>query len=361
MSGYYPGICFKMWKVALLMALFTALLLLAAPGTAGAGEAALPIPDENLEAAIRAELGKPEGGLTREDLEGMTSLDASWRGIGDLSGLEQAVNLEALNLWGNQVEDLSPLAGLQGLAWLDLEGNGARDIAPLAGLGNLRFLYLGNNRVGDPAPLGELGDLRWLELWGNGLGDISALAGLVSLEHLYLWDNRIEDLTPLGGLENLQYLVIWGNRVQDISPLRRLAGLQHLDIQNNLLDLREGSRARQDLDHILQNDIFVSYRVQQVKAWPAREGVAIHKSWTVKFSRPVDPGTVNDQGIYVLDSHGRRVNVRVSPGAGGDTALVEVVGNYWPGQGYTLHVSLDLRSTEGYRLLQHTYMDFSIQ
>ena len=46
-------------------------------------------PDKNLEAAVRAELNKPDGSLTRGDFKSLEELDAERRGISDLTGLER--------------------------------------------------------------------------------------------------------------------------------------------------------------------------------------------------------------------------------------------------------------------------------
>ncbi len=54
------------------------------------------IPDLNLEAAIREAIGKSEGSIFASDLEGLTTLDASKRGITDLAGLERCTNLTVL-------------------------------------------------------------------------------------------------------------------------------------------------------------------------------------------------------------------------------------------------------------------------
>ena len=45
-------------------------------------------PDKNLEAAVREALEKPDGPLTRGDLESLEELNAERRGISDLTGLE---------------------------------------------------------------------------------------------------------------------------------------------------------------------------------------------------------------------------------------------------------------------------------
>lgn len=106
-----------------------------------------------LEAAVRAELGIPFGFLTRDQLKDLYSLDASGRGITDLTGLEFAINLINLNLDTNEVSDLLPLANLVNLQTINLDSNLFFDLTPLAGLLNLTTLSLFDNQVADLQPL----------------------------------------------------------------------------------------------------------------------------------------------------------------------------------------------------------------
>jgi len=62
-------------------------------------------PDKSLEAVVREALGKPDGRLTRADLESLEELEAYDRGIEDLTGLGGCVNLDLtpLNNSGDEV------------------------------------------------------------------------------------------------------------------------------------------------------------------------------------------------------------------------------------------------------------------
>lgn len=111
-------------------------------------ETVVTFPDAGLEAAVREALDKPIGDITAADMATITGLNASERGITSLEGLEYAVNLILLGLWGNQVADLTPLAGLTNLTWLDLDGNQVTDLTPLVantGLDVGDELWLYNN------------------------------------------------------------------------------------------------------------------------------------------------------------------------------------------------------------------------
>jgi len=88
------------------------------------------LPDENLARMIRNALAKrPEETINEADLESLTELVAIAEGIADLTGLEYAVNLTHLDLYGNEITDISVLAEIPNLTRIDLEGN-PLDLSP---------------------------------------------------------------------------------------------------------------------------------------------------------------------------------------------------------------------------------------
>ena len=154
--------------------------------------------DPNLRTEIEKGLGKTLGSpITIDDMATLTSLEARFDDIKDLTGLEFATNLTSLNLYYNDIKDLSPLAGLTNLTSLSLRHNDITDISSLSGLTNLTSLNLEDNDLTDLSPLAGLTNLTWLNLWDNRIWDISALEDLTNLESLFLGKNLILDLSPL--------------------------------------------------------------------------------------------------------------------------------------------------------------------
>ena len=192
------------------------------------------IPDPNLRAAIEEQLGKAQGTpITQAEMQTLTQLDARKRGIQDLIGIEFAMNLEDLYLFGNEISDISPLAQLSELRYLYLSENEISDISPLAQLSELRDLGLGTNQVSDFSPLAELKQLWGLNIGESQISDISPLAGLNKLTHLYLYDNQISDISPLAGLNKLTWVGLSDNQISDISPLVALKQLGGLNLADN--------------------------------------------------------------------------------------------------------------------------------
>ncbi|MBM3133208.1 MAG: hypothetical protein FJZ95_09305, partial [Chloroflexi bacterium] len=176
--------------------------------TACKGSEIVVFPDRMLDMLIRARINKPSGNICQDDLAAITSFQANFQKISDLSGMEYCVQLKYLrlrlseitdvsplsgittlhtiDLFGNQIRDIGPLSELENLSVCDLSVNGFSDITSLASLTNLTELSLSENPITDIGALRNLGQLELIELSGTGISDISALAELPSLKKVYL-------------------------------------------------------------------------------------------------------------------------------------------------------------------------------
>ena len=262
------------------------------------------IPDAELDLMVRIHGLAPQYSPYRSPLKPITThamldlktLNASNRGITDLTGLEHAHNLQSLNLGSeyiqgqgavnrNAISDFSPLKGLTQLQLLDLDSivifdaarvsillelpslrhlylsstsisdvstlaeltqligltlgnNPISDVSPLAGLTQLRRLDLSNTRITDVSALTELVHLTELDLRSTPLTDVSSLAALTQLKALYLFNTSISDVSALSGLTELTALGISGTTISDISPISALTQLTYLAlIYNSITDV----------------------------------------------------------------------------------------------------------------------------
>ncbi|MFP4432234.1 MAG: leucine-rich repeat domain-containing protein [Spirochaetaceae bacterium] len=233
-----------------------------------------PFVDEGLEAAVREQLGFRGSYLPVGELETLTELDASQRGIESLEGIEHLPNLRRLNFGGNRIDDFRPLTALAQLQSLDLSDNyisdiedvhldalavleelselslrnnrdsahpeepsnfeRIADISPIARLSGLEILDLRNNHIEELEPLEELEALRYVDLRGNRLTEdaVGVLGSLRRLEHLNLRDNDLREISALASLERLEYLNLHSNsRIESVVPLAGLSGLRTLIAQ----------------------------------------------------------------------------------------------------------------------------------
>lgn len=83
----------------------------------------ITIADSALRSVIRDLLEKPSGAITQADMESIIFLDASGRGVENLSGLQFATNLVDLRLQNNFISDLQPIENLSGLLRLRVQNN----------------------------------------------------------------------------------------------------------------------------------------------------------------------------------------------------------------------------------------------
>lgn len=209
------------------------------------------IPDDALRKAINEELGKDESySPTKNDLEGLTEIGASVKGIQDLTGLEYATNLVKINLFNNNINDIRALSDLTGLEELNLRANEISDITILSNLTKLETLHIGENDISDISALENLTNLSILYAFTNKLSDISVLQNLEKLTQLYLNRNQISDLSPLQDLSNLRTNSYDDQSIQ-LDKVKILSTTSTLEIDNPLkgingmifdhVDIEEGS------------------------------------------------------------------------------------------------------------------------
>ena len=220
--------------------------------------------------------------LSKDEMQQIKDIYISDVNIIDLTGLGDAINLERLDINGNNKNiDLTPLENLTNLEVLNLANYDITDISILKNLTNLKrigivnayklsdisvvkeltaleslqFVYcnvqdisavknltnletlsLSGNRVTNIDVLKNLTNLTSLYLPETGITDISVLANLTELWNLSLFSNKIKDISALENLTNLKYLLLNDNEITDIKALKNLSQLIHLDISYNYIE-----------------------------------------------------------------------------------------------------------------------------
>nr|WP_010133609.1 leucine-rich repeat domain-containing protein [Microbulbifer agarilyticus] len=152
-----------------------------------------------------------------------TSLDCSYRGITDVTGLSQLTALQELWIHGSELTNYAELANLSSLTDLYVADVSGFDYSVIAALDNLRGLGLqrvglGNDDLDTVSSYTFFANLETLYLSSNDIGDLSPLGSATSLRILSLTDNPVSDLSPLEGAP-LQYLGLFFTQVSDLTPL----------------------------------------------------------------------------------------------------------------------------------------------
>ncbi len=115
--------------------------------------------DENnvkIEAAIRQEINKPDGKLTKSDLESVLKLSFEDQRLTSVAGLERHTNLKVLYLYKNGLTNVAGLENFTNLEILGLEDTQLVNIDGLMKLTNLRRLNLVDNNQLSEAQVDEL-------------------------------------------------------------------------------------------------------------------------------------------------------------------------------------------------------------
>ncbi len=88
--------------------------------------------------------------------------------------------------------------------------------------------------------------------------------------------------------------------------------------------------------------------------------VAKTKIWTVKFNHTVDPDTVNDSNIYVLNSRQQKVAVNLSVGGDGRSVLVGLGGESSLSGDYSLYITTGVRPVYGTGLQKGVVLRYTV-
>lgn len=147
-----------------------------------------------IEEAVRVMLGKPEGALTKKDLQKVTQIfivgdeiytsieereaardrwfaEGERRGtISSLKDLEQMSGLEMITVFGEQIQDISPLRNLSAIRELELGRNSISDLSALEGKERLEFIGFLDNPLTDISVLSSCPTLNSMDLRGAGAG-----------------------------------------------------------------------------------------------------------------------------------------------------------------------------------------------
>ena len=141
------------------------------------------MPDANLRAAVREDLGLAANAeLTQAKMVDLINLHETKAEISNITGIEHATNLQTFVLWGNSFGDLTPLTNLTALTEIRIgDCRNISDVTPLRNLTNLTKLGLQGNNISDVSALSGLVNLTWIRLARNPVTDFSSLSGLTSI------------------------------------------------------------------------------------------------------------------------------------------------------------------------------------
>jgi len=321
-------------SLLLLLVLFVSL-----PDEASMEQASLDVSfqDQQLEQAIREVLNKDkDAAITQKDMESLTLLDLSRRGIKSIQGLQYASNLKYVDLSDNEIDDITPLKSLTKIRELDISSNQIASIEDLSDLKDLGILIVSRNQISSLDVIKQLGslhtfeandnqisditalssatELTWLQLNGNQIAKIQPLSKLTKLKNLELASNRISDLSPLKPLsKSLMSLNIGSNRITDLSPLEGMTLMRILHAENNQIKKLDPLKKMSSLSSLNLNSNLV-YNLEPLKSLNELQYLYLsnNRVWNLDPIRNHSFDTHYDTGAlrYALQLNGNYLDVR---------------------------------------------------
>ena len=197
--------------------------------------------------------------LRQEDIEKVTNLDLSKKGIKNIAGIENFKNLEVANFFNeknaenkNEISDISYLQNLTNLTYICLDYNKVTDISYVKNLKQLKILDLCYNPLQeDISVIEDLSNLEEIWLMGTGRTKLPDMSKFTKLVALYIGENEIEDISQLKNLNNLKTV----NFVKDnITKEVTKNGIQEIALPSIFADLKnENTIYYTENDYELQN------------------------------------------------------------------------------------------------------------
>lgn len=155
--------------------------------------------------------------------------------LSTIAGLENAQNLQYINLANNTIRNLEPLAYMMKLQEIDLQHNALTGLSALSGLSELQKVNVSYNSLTSVAPLATCTKLTWLDANNNSLSSLDGIDNLPLLSYLAANNNALTDVSLLADSITITELHVAGNQIGDITPLGALTNLEVLDFSSNLV------------------------------------------------------------------------------------------------------------------------------
>lgn len=93
--------------------------------------------------------------------------------------------------------------------------------------------------------------------------------------------------------------------------------------------------------------------------WPGKTTDDVKKVWTVTFSTPIAPNSVNSSSIYVTNTNNGRISTKLTLAEDKSSVSVAPLSSYKSGE-YRLYITSGIKSPEGVKLVEQVMMPFTV-
>ena len=171
--------------------------------------------------------------------------------VSNLEGMQNFVNLNELNLSGNNISSdnntskIDLLKTLSKITHLNLAGNALTDANVITDFKKIKNIDLSDNQISDLVPFNTWNEkmttsnttskLERLNVSGNQITDVEPISKIKSIKYLEVAKNLISDVNKAFELEDLITLDISQNQIKDIDGLNSetLTDLRSLNMSGN--------------------------------------------------------------------------------------------------------------------------------
>ena len=196
--------------------------------------------DPGMEAAVRANLGKPTGTIYDTDAASITYLRAVRFGIEQLVDLQYLPNLSNLYMPFNKITTLADIPPNAKLSSLNVNGNRLTSFAGMPSLPGLGLLSASRNQITTLAGMPSFPLLSELTLESNQITSLAEMPEFPHLTKLLLAHNLLTEVTGLPDVARFEELDLSHNALQSLSGMPKYPTVDVLDISFNQLSSAEG-------------------------------------------------------------------------------------------------------------------------
>ncbi|MDD6207138.1 MAG: protein kinase [Clostridiales bacterium] len=233
-------------------------------------EKAVTFQEPLIEEAVRLVLDKPEGILTREDLEGVTE-----------------IYIQAEEVYQTMDEFYE-----EGGKWYDTDSRihgPITSLEDLRGMPNLRIIFIGAEQIEDVTPLKNLEYLQKISFRDNYIEDLTPLKDKELLSEVDLLENPLKSIDAVTTWPVIRSLGLSNTGGYDGSPIGEVKNLNYLDIKNNsdayrylsgkrFKELQIGAAGQRDVecirDVIYVERLYIRWSdIQDISALEGREDI----------------------------------------------------------------------------------------
>ncbi len=229
-----------------------------------------------------------------ENAKNLQTLDLSNNTIRSIDSLQHLTGLKKLVLYRNVVEDLSPLASCTSLSYLDISFNALTTLSPIYKLSSLNTLYAEENEISEIAFTEHMSNLEYLSLAHNNITDVSSIAACNKLIELNISSNTIHDLSPLSQLYYLTVLNFANNNVSAIPSFDSSCALTIIDGSNNQITNLSPLSGLPHLSEVIMDNNSGITSVDDLQNCPSLTKVSVLNTSVASV------GSLTERGIVVI-------------------------------------------------------------